>query len=276
MFATLPSVPDLPGLDVGGSVTLAVMGEFSFASQPANQVFSSSLPWPQLPRLAPMPKLLDATKTAVVLPTVAPEPPPVEPLWDLEHQGLLGPHRLLWLPAYHQAGLPDAVSALWLRREVAVRLVRAAAALPEGFGLVVWDGWRSESLQSWLYHRAYADANLPEGFVTKPSADPATPPPHATGGTVDLTLSWRGIPLGLGTEFDEFVPQAFAAAFEAAVTGADRRVRDLRRLLRQVLVQQGFVGLAREWWHFEYGTRLWAAVTSQTPRYRAVNLPAVR
>jgi D-alanyl-D-alanine dipeptidase len=27
---------------------------------------------------------------------------------------------------------------------------------------------------------------------------------------------------------------------------------------------QGFVVLAEEWWHFEYGTRLWSALTGES------------
>lgn len=80
-----------------------------------------------------------------------------------------------------------------------------------------------------------------------PSEDPAAPPEHPTGGAVDLTLSWR----------------AAARAFEAT----PGPVRTLRRLLYHVLRGQGFVVLAEEWWHFEFGTRPWSALTGRPCRY---------
>jgi D-alanyl-D-alanine dipeptidase len=48
-----------------------------------------------------------------------------------------------------------------------------------------------------------------------------------SGGTVDLTLSYRGTPLALGTSFDNFDQYAAITAFEEA----DSIVRRLRRLL---------------------------------------------
>jgi D-alanyl-D-alanine dipeptidase len=35
----------------------------------------------------------------------------------------------------------------------------------------------------------------------------------------------------------------------------------------------GFVVLHCEWWHFEFGTRRWAAITGNAPRYGAASLP---
>ena len=106
--------------------------------------------------------------------------------------------------------------------------------------------------------------------MSPPSPDPRTPPPHATGGTVDLTLSFEGSPLALGTDFDEFTVDAFTAALE----GVPGPARDLRRVLYRTMAAQGFVVLAREWWHFEYGTRLWAAVTRRPALYPAAGRPS--
>ncbi|WP_281370752.1 M15 family metallopeptidase, partial [Nocardioides stalactiti] len=108
-------------------------------------------------------------------------------------------------------------------------------------------------------------ADIEPGFVSAPSADPATPPPHLTGGTVDITLAFDGSPLALGTDFDEFVPAAHADALEHEPGLA----RDLRRLLWSAMTGAGFVVLTQEWWHFESGTRRWAAVTGGKPRYGA-------
>jgi D-alanyl-D-alanine dipeptidase len=177
-----------------------------------------------------------------------------ESLLDLAGSGLLVLH------SYRRAGLRGAVDRQYLRGGALARLVRAAESLPRGFGLAVFDAWRPLALQRELF--ATAD-DLPPGAVAPPSADPLTPPPHLTGGTVDLTLTWQGTPLALGTEFDDFSPRAAADAFEEY----QGYVRGLRRMPYWTLREQQFVVLAEEWWHYEYGTRLWSVISGNPVRY---------
>ncbi|MFC7592023.1 M15 family metallopeptidase [Nonomuraea antimicrobica] len=167
------------------------------------------------------------------------------------------------LHSYARSGWRHAVGRQWLRADALVRLRRAAAALPEGFGVAVFDAWRPLALQRELFDAISMDGSAGTDFVAPPSENPAAPPPHLTGGAVDLTLTWQGVPLALGTAFDEFSHLAAARAFEH-VAGP---VRTLRRLLYHTLRRQGFVVLAEEWWHFEFGTRLWSALTGRPPRY---------
>jgi D-alanyl-D-alanine dipeptidase len=177
---------------------------------------------------------------------------------------LAGLDRVAVLPAYARSGWPNATPGVVARAGAAERLRRAAATLPDGFGVVVLDAWRPLELQRDLYDDVYGtDPHLPPGFVSLPSDDPDDPPPHLTGGAIDLTLSWRGVPLALGTGFDEFTRAAYADAFEERAG----TVRALRRLLYWTMRAQGYVVLDCEWWHFEYGTRTWAALTRSTPRY---------
>jgi D-alanyl-D-alanine dipeptidase len=172
--------------------------------------------------------------------------------------------RIRVLGAYWHEGWPFAVAGAYLRPDALERLVHAVRALPPPFGLAVWDAWRDPRLQAVLHDRVYRDGDLPPGFVAYPDPDPRRCPPHASGATVDLTLTWRGHPLELGTRFDAFVPQAAAAALEPA---GPQPARHLRRLLAHVMSGAGFVQHPQEWWHWEYGTRYWAAVTDQPVRY---------
>ncbi len=110
--------------------------------------------------------------------------------------------------------------------------------------------------------------SLPPGFVSEPTESPLTPPPHLTGGTVDLTLTLDGIPLSLGTSFDDFSLAARADSLEMSPSPA----RDLRRLLYHAMRAEGFVVLDCEWWHYEYGTRRWAALTGNEPLYGPASL----
>ena len=172
--------------------------------------------------------------------------------------------RIRLLSAYWHEGWAFARPTTWLRPEANDRLITAVDALPPGFGLAVWDAWRDPALQAVLHDTVYRDDTLPPGFVAFPDPDPARCPPHASGGTVDLTLTWHHTPLSLGTTFDAFVPEAAATALEAAGPSHDR---DLRRLLSSVMSEAGFVVHPQEWWHWEYGTRWWAAVTRAPVRY---------
>jgi D-alanyl-D-alanine dipeptidase len=194
---------------------------------------------------------------------------------NAEHLVTIFHPRIRVIGSYWHSGWGYARPQAFVRFGVAERLADAVDALPPGFGLAIWDAWRDPRLQARLYTVAYSDPTLPAGFVSPASADPLRPAPHATGGTVDLTLTWQNHPLNLGTTFDEFVDRAHAAAFEVETPGSDQfrggtDIRDLRRMLRQVMCSVGFVQLACEWWHFEVGTRLWAYVRNEAPRYGAI------
>ena len=189
-----------------------------------------------------------------------PDSPPPSP-GDLE---VVAHPRIRNLAAYWHEGWPHSGPTAWLRPEAATRLGDAVSRLPDGFGLAIWDAWRDPRLQQCLHDTVYQDTSLPPDFVAEPDPDPRRCPPHATGGTVDLTLTWRNEPLALGTRFDAFVPEAAAAALEP---DGPLPARDLRRLLASVLSACGFVVLPQEWWHWEYGTRWWAAVEGSRPLF---------
>jgi len=171
--------------------------------------------------------------------------------------------RILVLENYLNAGWKNSQSGAWLRIETWDRLREVANSLPEPWGLCIFDAWRPLPLQAELYDAAYKDPKLPEGFVSPASIEPQTPPPHLTGGTVDCSFTLNGIPLGLGTGFDDFTEKAAAAALENE-TGINR---DLRRWLYWEMRSVDFIVLECEWWHFEYGTRRWAALKGETPLF---------
>lgn len=202
-----------------------------------------------------------------VMPQVAvPAPNDHEPMVPLVHRNI----RVL--QPYFHAGWEHAQPGAFVRSGIAERLERVADNLPGGYGLAVLDAWRPLALQGEIYTAAYTDPSLPVGFVSPPSNDPATPPPHLTGGCLDVTLTWKGRPLALGSAFDDFTNEARTAAYEAT----PGRVRLLRRLLYWAMQEQGFIVIDCEWWHYELGTRRWAALTGTTPLYGAADLVSAR
>jgi zinc D-Ala-D-Ala dipeptidase len=180
-------------------------------------------------------------------------------------------------PRYFREGLPGALPGSWLRRGVAERLVAVAAGLPDGLSLVVWDGYRPLATQAALYH-GYLDEllmvhpDMPADalehaaarYVTPPSASRDAPPPHLTGGAVDLTLGDDdGRPLDLGTAFDAFGPEAAVHHLEDHPGPA----RDHRRLLYWSMAAEGFTAYVEEWWHFDHGDQFWGLATGRPARY---------
>lgn len=190
----------------------------------------------------------------VPTPTVTREAAAAVPVADCGEPMTVVTHVPTW-PVYEQSPLPGR-GPLRLRAGLWRRLVAAHLALPDPFGLMVLDGWRSPAFQGdLLAHHTRLDPELGDGWVSDPTCGP--PAPHTTGGAVDLTLTWRGVPLALGTDFDSFDPAAFPAALEGR-PGLDR---DLRRLLSAVLRVRGLTVHPMEWWHWSYGDSWWAAAT---------------
>ena len=101
------------------------------------------------------------------------------------------------------------------------------------------------------------------GAPSVDAIDPLSPPPHATGGVVDLTI--RNIKpkelLHMGSDFDEVREISFADHFEKlakerALTLDEIEAQKNRRLLYWVMSEVGMTVNPNEWWHFGYGDQL--------------------
>lgn len=158
----------------------------------------------------------------------------------------------------------------WVRRTVAHMLAAAQEALPAGVRLQVVEGYRRLSVQKRLFRLACEELRqlhpewTPEqvreaanSWVAAP--DVAAPPPHATGGAVDVALAdvtgaaldmtghggWNALTAPMDS--DRISPEA-------------RRNRDL---LRRALTGVGLTNYPGEWWHWSYGEPGWAVRTGQ-------------
>lgn len=183
-------------------------------------------------------------------------------------------HRIWVRPEYSIRGYAGASDRILLRSGVYDSLVRASATLPDGLGLLVWDGLRSIRTQADIKARfANSDMilsmnpterkNTLDKFVSPlPNSIQEfemCPPPHTTGGAVDLTLcDVFGHELDLGAEFDQFDEEASLRYFETTnlqrLPSMALEQRNLRRTLFWVLQKEGFAGYPDEFWHFEKGT----------------------
>ena len=197
---------------------------------------------------------------------------------------------------YPLLGMKWSESRCFVRKSVYERLLKAQSLLPEGYTLRIWDAWRPFKLQEELYyvyrkqiieqfHLENASEEEQRAIITEyialPNPDRTYPPTHTTGGAVDVTLlDAQGQELDMGTEFDSISPKAYAAYYEedalekneAAVAEPVKveQIRKNRRILRRAMLEAGFTGIASEWWHFNYGDRLWSDKTGKPAIYAGV------
>lgn len=160
-----------------------------------------------------------------------------------------------------------------VRAQVAARLARAQAYLPDGYQLQVKEGWRP----IWVQERIW-QLNLDRLRASRPDLDeeqlkrentrlvapPHTTPPHSTGGAVDVVLLHSGEFADMGWGFNQ---PGEGSRTAASVSRSARRHRDL---LAQAMDAAGFTNYPAEWWHWSYGDQYWAFQTgNETARYGA-------
>lgn len=157
------------------------------------------------------------------------------------------------------------------RLSVAHMLKQAQEALPRGMHLQIIGAFRPFEIQMQMYHRARADLKelhpdwdeeLLTEYINVFSAPPIkeTPPPHTTGGAVDLTIidekgEWLDMfgPLEMGWSS---APMFIEGLGETAIRN--------RSLLRDVLLGSGMTNFPGEWWHWTWGEPGWALRTGNS------------
>lgn len=196
---------------------------------------------------------------------------------------LLEPHPYLSLGAPYSKN----TTPWMLRGEVVKRLAAAQTKLQDinpNLKLAIFDAWRPIAVQSFMLEYAIKsefslrglDIHDEESFDKRqhairdvkkfwapPSNDPNSPPPHSTGGAVDLTIAKQnGELLNMGGEIDAVGPISHPEYY--SIDGARDGNSDFfifdknRKLLAKIMCHAGFTQHPNEWWHFSYGDQLWA------------------
>ena len=153
-----------------------------------------------------------------------------------------------------------------VRETVAKMLANAAEALPEGIDIKIIEGYRPLSQQRWMYEQlrkeiaqehpdwSTATLNRVTNEVSAPPDDPC-PPPHSTGGAVDLCLC-RASDLEFLDMSSPLEWDTKSAPME--LDGLSETAQKNRELLSKVLTEAGLTNYAGEWWHWSYGDSGWA------------------
>jgi len=182
-----------------------------------------------------------------------------EPLVDFREAG----PRVVWLKEHVVFRYQRATVA---RVGLIQRLRKAADSLPRGMTIQIVEGWRDRHIQRrmWLWacqrtrreHPDWDEARVVE-YTNQFSApyDHNVPPPHVTGGAVDLRFAdAEGVPLDVTSPFGELNPEP--APFDAE--GLTETARANRALMKATLEAVGITNYAREFWHWSYGDSGWA------------------
>lgn len=185
-------------------------------------------------------------------------------------------------PPYHHRA-PHSIPELFVREGVLLRLLRANEILaPYGCELFLFDAYRPVEVQNYFFdewvpttlraeHPEWSEAEIDQerrrywakGAPSSEEVDPLSPPPHATGGVVDLSLRFLGSGelLFMGSPFDAIDESSYADHLErlsVVRTLLEREEEALRnrRLLFWTMNEVGLVGNPNEWWHYGYGDQL--------------------
>lgn len=158
-----------------------------------------------------------------------------------------------------------------VRQGIAERLAQAAGALPNGLDLIIIEGFRPLAQQRFMYeqikaefarkHPEWSKATLHRitNTLSAPPDDPC-PPPHTTGGAVDLSLiriksgeikSGEWLDMTSPFEMDE-------TSAPGDTPGLSDEAQANRRLLFEALKPTGLTNYLGEWWHWSYGDSGWA------------------
>ena len=184
---------------------------------------------------------------------------------------------------YSHLGAPykDKTSIWKLREEVVNRLLKVNDYLisKSSFYLLICDSWRPLEVQEFMFKRAFLlecekseiEASFKnrksypsilkkvEKFWAYPSFDSRCPPPHSTGGALDVCLSDKqGNLVEMGSKVDQMDESSNPDFYENIRNEEAIIWNSRRKLLSEIMTKFGFAQHPNEWWHFSYGDQLWA------------------
>ncbi|HEY9752441.1 MAG TPA: M15 family metallopeptidase [Coleofasciculaceae cyanobacterium] len=178
-------------------------------------------------------------------------------------------------------------SPFFVRQGVCDRLLLAQTQLERerpGWQIQIFDGYRPIAVQQFMVDHTLQTLAQAQGldpqqmtvserqtlltqvyeFWALPSLNPATPPPHSTGGAIDVTLvDQSGHPLDMGSPIDEISPRSYPDYFKTPSTPEQHAFNRHRQQLKRVMTMAGFEQHPNEWWHFCWGDQMWAWLVNQ-------------
>lgn len=155
----------------------------------------------------------------------------------------------------------------WVRKSVADRLNEATTKVPKGLKLALLEGWRAPHIQLRMYlavekmlrerHPEWSDVKLKRKLnqFTAPPHHKKVPPPHTTGGAIDVFLAHPN-----GKLLNHILPfeRNDHRCFPMYAEGLGDEAKETREILRSCLEPTGLTNYPSEYWHWSYGDQGWA------------------
>ncbi|AFZ27627.1 D-alanyl-D-alanine dipeptidase [Cylindrospermum stagnale PCC 7417] len=175
-------------------------------------------------------------------------------------------------------------SPYYLRQSVVERLLSAQnflQLLRPDWRIQIFDAYRPVAVQQFMVDYSFGLALRERGLIeadlspqqreeiwrvvyeiwAAPSLDEKTPPPHSTGGAVDINLvDAGGNIVNMGSPIDEMSARSHPDYY----ADSDQQYHANRQLLLDVMLKAGFERNPREWWHFSFGDQMWAWLHNQS------------
>lgn len=186
-------------------------------------------------------------------------------------------------PPYEAKGADyQGKSPYYLREGVIKALIKAQDKLQQlqpGWRFYIFDAYRPIFVQQFMvdytfrcecekrgFNPAHLTAVEKNGLLQEvykiwaiPSHNPDTPPPHSTGGAVDLTLMDENSNIiDMGGDIDELLARAEPNYYRQFEDKQAQKYQQRRDLLLTAMNYGGFQRHLGEWWHFCFGDQMWA------------------
>jgi D-alanyl-D-alanine dipeptidase len=158
----------------------------------------------------------------------------------------------------HQVLYDHKIQTVFLQIDVAKRLVKCQAFLSKidsNLHLLLFDGLRPLSVQQKMWD---ALDTIPINERTKFVSNPKNGSVHNYGAAVDITIcDSRSNQLDMGAGYDDIRLIAYPKYESEFLEKGELTIRQInnRKLLRKVLLSQGFKNITTEWWHFNACSR---------------------
>lgn len=181
-----------------------------------------------------------------------------------------------------------------LRQSVLNSLLQAQVQLQKlysGWRIQIFDAYRPVAVQQFMVDYTFAEVVHAQGLTSAqltaaqrtviweqvyqiwavPSLEANCPPPHSTGGAVDITLvDDTGTPVNMGSAIDELSPASRPDYYANSIAPGEQQYNFHRQLLRDVMRHSGFQRHPGEWWHFCLGDQMWAWLSNQADPTKSV------
>jgi len=208
----------------------------------------------------------------------------------LEKFAVVSPHPYQQLGADYQGKSP-----YYLRQSVVDALIQVQAELQQhhpNWQIQIFDAYRPVAVQQFMVNYTFKQAAEARGLKPNkltqiqqqdiweqvyqlwaiPSLDDNYPPPHSTGGAIDISLvDDSGNTINMGSEIDELSVRSHPDYYANSITSIAQQYHYHRQLLCNMMQNAGFQRHPGEWWHFCLGDQMWAYLSnSVTARYGRV------